>query len=77
MPSRLKFGFMMFLAPEELAKLTGRQRFSAQVRWLNQHGYRCEVNALGEPIVLLAEVERHLLGAERRRTREPDMSQVV
>lgn len=67
----------MFLTADQLQQLTGRERASAQIKWLHAHGYRCDVNALGAPVVLLAEVERHLLGIERKRAKGPDMSQVA
>lgn len=52
----------MFLTPEEVVALTGYQRWSAQRRWLTQRGYRHDVLGSGRPVVLRAEVERHLLG---------------
>lgn len=55
----------MFLTPAELQTLTGRQRPSAQVRWLRDHGYRLTVNALGEPVVAIAEANRKLVGGTK------------
>lgn len=52
----------MFLTPAELVTLTGRQRPSAQARWLRDHGYRHTVNALGAPVVAVAEANRKLVG---------------
>lgn len=55
----------MFLTPAELNTLTGRMRPSAQVRWLRQHGYKHTVNALGEPVVAVAEANRKLVGGAK------------
>jgi hypothetical protein len=52
----------MFLTQAEITQLTGRQRPSSQVRWLRQHGYRHTVNALGAPVVAIAEANRKLVG---------------
>lgn len=52
----------MFLSPADLQQLTGYQRCSAQARWLRRHGWRHTVNALGQPVVALAEFNRHLVG---------------
>jgi len=48
----------MFLNAEEIIRLTGRKRPTAQCRFLSREGYRFRVNAFGEPIVLEAEVRR-------------------
>lgn len=50
----------MFLSEEEVERLTGRSRPSAQRRWLLEHGVPHEVNALGLPVVLIAVVEESL-----------------
>lgn len=52
----------MFLTAEQLQQLTGYQRPSAQARWLRRHGWRFTVNALGMPVVAVAEFHRHLVG---------------
>ena len=52
----------MFLAAPDLQQLTGYQRASAQVRWLRRHGWRFTVNALGQPVVALAEFNRRMVG---------------
>lgn len=52
----------MFLSPAEIERLTGKKRPSAQIRWLRDHGYKMDVNGLGEPIVAVAEVTRKLVG---------------
>lgn len=61
----------MFLTADEIRTLTGRQRPSAQVRWLRQHGYRLTVNALGAPVVAIAEANRKLVGGTKQ-AQEPN-----
>jgi hypothetical protein len=58
----------VIIAKEDLVKLTGYIRASAQQRWLRHHGWKFEVNALGEPIVALAEFNRHMVGGAAGRT---------
>lgn len=65
----------MILSPDDLSALTGYIRASAQVRWLRRHGWRFTVNALGRPIVALAEFNRHLVGG-RAVGREPDFGAI-
>jgi hypothetical protein len=55
----------MFLTPDEIQSLTGRVRPTAQARWLRQHGYRHTVNALGLPVVAVAEANRKLVGGAK------------
>ncbi len=57
----------MFLSQHDIAALTGRTRHSAQVRWLRDNGWKFTVNALGRPIVAVAEANRHLVGGTARR----------
>lgn len=52
----------MILPASTLQELTGYQRASAQVRWLRRHGWRFTVNALGQPVVALAEFNRRMVG---------------
>jgi hypothetical protein len=37
----------VFLAAEDIARLTGFARHSAQAKWLSDHRYRFEMNAGG------------------------------
>lgn len=64
----------MILPRSEIKSLTGYVRASAQVRWLREHGWRFTVNALGEPVVALAEFNRHMVGGRAAQTQEPDFS---
>lgn len=57
----------MFLSQHDIVRLTGRTRYSAQVRWLKEHGWKITVNALGQPIVAVAEANRHLVGGTARK----------
>ena len=56
----------MFLAETDVQSLTGYRRPSAQIRWLRQHGWRFIVNALGKPVVALAEFNRRMVGSVQR-----------
>lgn len=55
----------MFLTTSEIRTLTGRVQHSAQVRWLRRQGFRFTVNALGDPVVAIAEANRKLVGGTR------------
>lgn len=61
----------MFLSQNEIERLTGRKRYSAQVKWLKAHGYRFTVNGLNQPIVAVAESTRKLVGGASRQ-QEPN-----
>lgn len=52
----------MFLSKQEIERLTGKKRYSAQLRWLRDHGYKVVENGLGEPIVSVAEATRKTTG---------------
>lgn len=52
----------MFLTAADLRDLTGYVRYSAQARWLRRHGWRFTVNALGAPVVAIAEFNRRMVG---------------
>jgi hypothetical protein len=66
----------MFLAEIDVQSLTGYRRPSAQIRWLRDNGWRFIVNALGKPVVALAEFNRRMVGGVQRTltTQEPDWS---
>jgi Domain of unknown function (DUF4224) len=51
----------MFATDIQLQKLTGYKRAADQIRWLTAAGYRFERARTGKPVVLVAEIERHLL----------------
>jgi hypothetical protein len=61
----------LFLTAADLIALTGYQRPSAQVRWLKRHGWRFTVNALGQPVIAVAEFNRRMVGG-RSVAQEPD-----
>jgi hypothetical protein len=52
----------MFLTPAEVAQLTGRKYASAQRRALRRKGYPFEEDDAGRPLVLIATVERRIVG---------------
>jgi hypothetical protein len=58
----------MFLTPSQLHELTDRQRPSAQIAWLREHGWRFEVGASGRPKVAAAEFDRHMAGSRSQTT---------
>lgn len=62
----------MFMSAADLELLTGRKRGSAQIRWLASNGWRFTVNALGLPIVAVAEVNRRLVGGAGQARTEPN-----
>lgn len=62
----------MILPPSTVKALTGYTRASAQVRWLRRNGWKVTVNALGEPIVALAEFNRHMVGGKAAGIQEPN-----
>ena len=62
----------MFLSPDEIRRLTGKERPSAQIRWLQAHGYRYTVNGLKQPVVAVAEATRKLVGGNVARQQEPN-----
>jgi hypothetical protein len=55
---------IMFLSPADLKLLTGYTRRSAQAGWLTHHGWKFVANGLGQPIVAVAEFERHMVGGK-------------
>ena len=64
----------MILPASDIRALTGYVRASAQARWLRKHGWRFTVNALGEPVVALAEFNRKLVGGEiTKKNQEPTL----
>ncbi len=65
----------MFLSHDELERLTGHVRPSAQARWLNERGWRYDLNAKGEVVVHELEAQRKLCssGSKERRRTEPDL----
>ena len=68
-------GTAVFLSADDLARLTGLLRPSAQCRWLAAHNWRFEVDRFGRPVVLRAEAERRMLSGPVRR--EPKLRVVA
>lgn len=64
----------MILPSADVRSLTGYSRASAQVRWLRHHGWKFTVNALGAPVVALAEFNRHMVGGRAPSVQEPNWS---
>ncbi len=63
----------MFLTSQDIVKLTGYNRPSAQIRWLRRNGWRFTVNALSEPVVAIAESNRKLVSGTTITTQQPDI----
>lgn len=67
-----------FLSPADLLDLTGYRVKSAQVRWLVEHGYKCDLRADGSPAVLWAQVEaRQAVKAGARAAKVPDFEAIT
>ncbi len=65
----------MFLSTDELRKLTGRVRNSAQLRWLCANGFAALQDADGRPLVLKSAVEARMgapMSKSVDRRKEPD-----
>lgn len=61
----------MIVPRSDLKDLTGYTRASAQARWLRKHGWKFTVNALGEPVVAVAEFNRKMVGGKSAKNQEP------
>lgn len=62
----------MIIDASQLRFLTGYVQPAAQARWLRRHGWKFTVNALGKPVVALAEFNRHMVGGAARGSQEPN-----
>jgi hypothetical protein len=60
----------------DLIALTGYVRASAQVRWLRRHGWRFSVNALGHPVIAMAEWSRKMVGESAAQQHEPNWGEL-
>lgn len=70
----------MFLTPDEIEQLTGKQRKPAQLRALRYMGIECKVRPDGALIVLRSHIEKILDGnisnsAKYKKIPEPNWSQ--
>ncbi len=54
----------MFLTDEEILKLTGTRRRTAQIRWLAKAGWKFTCDYKGKPVIACAEVERQLVSGQ-------------
>jgi hypothetical protein len=66
-----------FLTEEELRHITGRRRYSAQIRALTHMGIGHVVRPDGRPIVTRRSLEISLSGSAYDRTAEPDFSSLI
>lgn len=69
---------MSILSPEDVARITGKARPSAQARWLTGRGWRYDRNAKGEVVIHEREAERHLCGGKAGRgpAESPDVEAI-
>lgn len=58
---------MTVLTQDDLLKITGHPRPSAQAKWLAARGWRFERNSKGKVVVHELEAERQLCGTVSRR----------
>lgn len=66
----------MIVSQDEIVRITGKERPTAQARWLLKNGWRFVRNARGEVVLHEREAERHLCGgriAKERPAEEPDV----
>lgn len=66
----------LFLSPDQLVELTDRHQRAAQIRWLTAHGWKFETTATGRPRVLVAEMERHMLGGAQKKPRRLNLAAI-
>jgi Domain of unknown function (DUF4224) len=70
-------GNNLLLTVVDLKELKGRVQPAAQLRWLHRSGWRFTVNALGHPVVAVAEFERRMVGGNKPiRNQEPNWSAI-
>ncbi len=63
------------LTREEVIRITGRRRKSAQCKWLRDNGIKFKPNALGHPQIGRAYYDQLAgAGSTRRQAAEPDWS---
>lgn len=65
-----------WLTDDEVRDLTGYARPTCQARWLNSHGIRCFMNALGKVRVSRDALSAVQSGVKARRLAEPDFSKM-
>jgi len=61
----------MYLSVEDIVRLTGKKRPTAQITWLKTNGYKFNVNGLNQPVVAVAEAMRKGVGGSAARQEEP------
>lgn len=67
----------IFVTPEQLAEITDLVQHAAQIRWLTARGWKFEVSSTGRPRVLVAEMERHMLGAKQKQPRRLNLAAIA
>lgn len=69
----------MLVSTPEIETLTGKVRYSAQAKWLREHGYKIDQRDDGSIILLVEELHSKLLSAppkviRQKRDWRPDLS---
>ncbi len=66
----------MFLTKDQIVRMTGYKFKNMQIRWLAEHGYKFDVTAAGNPIVLEAHINERLGGTSNKllKSPQPDFS---
>lgn len=69
----------MLVSTQEIEKLTGKVRYSAQAKWLREHGYKIDQRDDGSIILLMDEVQHKLLtkppaAGKQKRDWRPNLS---
>jgi hypothetical protein len=69
----------MFVSTQEIERMTGKVRYSAQAKWLREHGYKIDQRDDGSIILLVDEVQYKLLTkppntGKQKRDWRPDLS---
>jgi hypothetical protein len=67
----------IFVTPEQLAEITDLTQHAAQIRWLTDHGWKFEISAVGRPRVLVAEMERKMLGGAQKKPRQLNLAAIA
>jgi len=71
---------MICLSREELEQVTGRQKFSAQFRWLRMQGFNVLRRADGMPLVARSHFEQMMgcvMPGKKNATQEPDFTSLI
>jgi hypothetical protein len=60
----------MLVSKQDIENLTGKVRYSAQAKWLREHGYKIDQRDDGSVILLVDELQSQLLSSPSRTTKK-------